>query len=435
MDLVKGPERNSETLETISPTALAETPGDHPLDLPPELSVRGSSVVVSSSARHSNADSGSFSLNHWLDHFVRETIRLSHKPGAGKSILRMLPLILLPFSVSFRAMGYRWASNNGTPEFSLFLPSMFGAIIGAGLGCLLLLAKFGVDSTRRLFHKQYVLVCGIGVLRGIMFACENVALANVDSLIFIVTMKFAIVPCLCMEALAIKACPIDALQILTIINTLLGIWLFLISSSSDGVESSILGIGFSMVASILDALADVSMGNVSGRLMAPENEGAERFRCIVVMEFSKALMLTILSMTFEARVLLDKGILHGFDYKVWIGAVLGPELKTILGNVMVIVIGAVPANLAGTWDIAVTYMFKVVVFRTEDFGATALLLAMITCSILAYFVHMILLVKSQEAALKEVRGRMSSVLSQDSFLERRLSQQSRRLSQQSTAQS
>eukprot|EP00959_Pyramimonas_sp_CCMP1952_P449927 9420718-Pyramimonas_sp.AAC.1 len=81
-------------------------------------------------------------------------------------------------------------------------------------------------------------------------------------------MKFAIVPCLCMEALANRACPADALQMLTIINTLVGICLFLISSSSDGLEISILGVVFSICASMIDALSIASTGNVSVRLVA-----------------------------------------------------------------------------------------------------------------------------------------------------------------------
>lgn len=132
----------------------------------------------------------------------------------------------------------------------------------------------------------------------------------------------------------------------------------------------------------------------------------------------------VVSLTFEPSFLLDKGMLHGWDYKVVIGGVLVPELRLIWLDVMVMVSGALSLHLAASLDIAVTYVFEVVVFKTKDFGVTALFLVMITCALRAYFVHMMLLVRAQEGAVAEVRSNLVRRFSQDSVLTRRLSQTS-----------
>ncbi|CAK0896940.1 unnamed protein product, partial [Prorocentrum cordatum] len=398
-------------------------------------SYRGTSVARSSVASSRYADSARrttgrtdnsmFSVNQWFAAFVDDNARLSHRAIAQKNALRRAGLLLVPVFLAFRAISFKWASNNGTPEFSLFLPPMVAALIGAGLGSLVLLARHGVDAARKLIHKQYMLVCGMGILRASLFASENVALANIDALLFVVTQKFAVCPLLIMEAIAYKKCPADALQLLTIVNALVGICLHMVLSLSDDADVSLLGVIFTVLSAMLYALADTLMGYLSVRRMADtEDAGAERIRCLIVAELSKAVVLMFVSLTFEPSFLLDKGMLHGWDYKVVIGGVLVPELKVIWLDVMVMVSGALSAHLAASLDIAVTYVLEVVVFRTKDFGATALLLVMITCALLAYFLHMMLLVRAQEDALVEVRSKLVSRFSQDSVLTRRLSQTS-----------
>lgn len=184
------------------------------------------SAVPTSGKRTTKVTSGgesAFSLGKaWFEDYMEESMALG-RPGENQSIVRMASLIIVPFAVSFRAMGYRGASDNDTPKFSMFLPPAFGAMLIVALCTAFLLLKFGVAATRTLLDRKYLPVLGIGLLRGTLVACENVALGYVDALVFAVSMKFAIVPCLGMEALARRKCPADSLQLLTIAISLMGI--------------------------------------------------------------------------------------------------------------------------------------------------------------------------------------------------------------------
>lgn len=138
---------------------------------------------------------------------------------------------------------------------------------------------------------------------------------------------------------------------------------------------------------------------------------------LIAMEVSEALTLMVVSLSFEAELLVDRGLLYGWDYKVVVGGFLAPAVKRVAFNVMVTIHGALPTNLVASFDITVTYIFDTVVFRTKDFGATALLLEMITCAIVAYFIHMIIVVRERQAVVKEVRSSLTR-FSQESVLSR-----------------
>jgi hypothetical protein len=398
-------------------------------------SLRRSANADSEKRSTKHTASSGFSLFHWFENFVEDSLAIGQVGAEKKSVFWTAALIIIPLLCYCRAMGYKWASNNDTPKFSKFLPPMFGACLVAGLGSAFVLVKYGVAATRRLLQKRYLLVAIIGILRGTLVACENIALTYVDALVFAVTMKFAIVPCLCMEAVAIRKCPADALQLLTIANSLMGICLYLVSSASDGAELSILGIVFCIFGSLADALGDVSMGYVSGRLLArTEDVVAEKVRILIAMEVSEALTLMVVALSFETDLLFDKGMLYGWDYKVVVGACLANGAKRAAFNVMIMINGALPTNLAACFDITVTYIFDTLVFKTKDFGTTAMLLAMITFAIVAYFIHMILLVRERKVVVEEVRHSLSRRFSQDSMgLTRRMSSQNigRRASQNS----
>lgn len=325
-------------------------------------------------------------------------------PSDHSNPIWMVLLVFVPFAVACPSMGFRWACRNTTPQFAILLPPLISDLVVGALGVILLNMQHQASSVRELFTRSYWKMVGVGFLRALLVAFLNAALSHLGALPLQVIMKSSIVPCLLMQALVSGACPADPLQLLTIVTSLMGILLFVSSSSGGGdAELSAVGLVMAVLAAVSNALGDVLTGLVSkSRLLAASNPGAERIRCIVVMEFSKAFFLFCMLLCFEGSLLVSRGVLYGWDLRVAIGAVLAPSVKVVLFNLSIMQNGPLTSNLVATFDMAVVFFFDVCVFQSLEIDSRVLVLGMVTTSILAFFVHVMILKRDEHDVLAQM---------------------------------
>jgi uncharacterized membrane protein len=201
--------------------------------------------------------------------------------------------LTVPLLVGFCPIGFTWVSRNSNASFAIVSPLACASSVAVLVFASTLAYVHGGDAMRALFSLNYIVVLVSGILAGLTFVFEVVALETIGPTTLTVIRKTNILFGTACQTLVLTQCPKKDQIVSVFIVVGIGASFVLDSTAGDyNLRGSALGVLAALASACVGAMSDF-LYEVGAQYCSTRSEvRGEHLRCLIAYQVAALLVYT-----------------------------------------------------------------------------------------------------------------------------------------------